>query len=241
MDASMWIIAAIFGLILLALWGFYQVDSGNESKKSAVSTIATDEFHPERTLVKFPMSTNALAGVAIDASHTMLCLISGEDRRYIAAIDLIESEVVVDGKTVTKTSRASQFAGAAIGGVLFGGVGAIIGGLSGKTSTGVDAKGVKLKLTVNDLQDPIHTIDFIELTNTGSTPPQAALREANEWHEMLSAIIKVNERQAAEVAPTTEILAQSMADELHRLHELRRSGALTDEEFQQAKARILSS
>src|SRR5690625_2106720 len=49
--------------------------------------------------------------------------------------DIIESEVVVDSHTITKTARGSQIGGAAVGGVLLGGVGAIIGGLSGGTGS----------------------------------------------------------------------------------------------------------
>lgn len=73
--------------------------------------------------------------MAVDDSSKQLCIILGHSIQLYDYKDIIESEVVIDGKSVTKTSRASQFVGTAIGGVLAGGVGAIIGGLSGSTST----------------------------------------------------------------------------------------------------------
>lgn len=170
------------------------------------------------------------------------CLIAGDNYRYIDGSDLIESEVLVDDETVTKTSRASQFAGAAVGAVLFGGVSAVIGGLSGKKTISVDAKGVKLRLVVNDIHQPFHDIDFIEMVSTGKTLPQAAIRKAQEWHALFSTIIKINER--TDKAPATDAKnspsSGSLAAELKSLHELHLSGALSQEEFDTAKKQLIS-
>ncbi|WP_299231671.1 hypothetical protein [uncultured Halomonas sp.] len=240
MGAGFWILVVlVLGLFALAMWLLYQNEQKSERKQRLAEYIATDEFQPERTLIRCPLASNTVVGLAVNASRTRLCLVSGAQRRYLDARDLIESEVLLDGKSVTKTSRASQFAGAAIGGALFGGVGAIIGGLSGKTTTSVDAKGVKLKVTVNDLQDPVHVIDFIEPTLSGSTSPRDALRKANEWHAMLSAIIKINERNT--VNALGEPQPKTLSGQLYQLHELRKSGALTEGEYQKAKARALDT
>lgn len=76
--------------------------------------------------------------------------------------DIIESEVVVDSHTITKTARGSQIVGAAVGGVLLGGVGAIIGGLSGSKDSFDQVKEMDIKLTINDLNSPIHKINFLD-------------------------------------------------------------------------------
>lgn len=237
MDSSTWLWLIIIGLFALAIWGFVDISSKSQKKQDMGKSLATDTFKPDRVLIKAPAYGNSVAGVAVDAPRKTVCLINGDSKRYIDSSDLIESEVQVDGKSVTKTSRASQFAGAAIGGVLFGGVGAVIGGLTGKSTTSVDAKGVKLKLVVNELENPVHVVDFIEATAGGTTHPPTAQREANEWHELLSTIIKVNERNAQKGEQTT---TSPMTDELKKLHELKENGVLTDDEFQQAKGRILA-
>lgn len=234
----MLVIAGMFGL---AIWGFAQNANNKEKKEGIQKQIINDDFNPDSLLVKTPLGSNHLVGIAIDRASNRVCLIEGETKRYVDSIDLIESEVLIDGKTVTKTSRASQFAGAAVGAVLLGGVGAVIGGLSGKTTTEQQAKGVKLKVVVNDIENPFHIIDFIEMGNAGSTPPQAAVKEAEEWHGLLSTIIKINERNAKEKDEPTTTENSSMAEEIKKLNELKETGALSEIEFQQAKEKLISS
>lgn len=236
------VLVVIIGMFGLAIWGIIENDKNKGKKDDTKNVIKTDNFNPDNVLVKTPSSTNQVVGVAIDRNSNQVCLIEGESFRYIKSNELIESEVMIDGKTVTKTSRASQFAGVAVGAVLLGGVGAIVGGLSGKTITEEKAKGVKLKIVVNDINNPFHVIDFIEMTNAGSTPPKMALGEAKEWHELLSTIIKINERDAKEQGEKqASVGSSSMSEEIRSLSELKNSGALSEEEFQEAKAKLISS
>tara|TARA_R110000796_G_scaffold227446_1_gene344216 strand:- start:2147 stop:2839 length:693 start_codon:yes stop_codon:yes gene_type:complete len=225
----------------LAIWGFTQNANNKEKKEGVKNNITKDGFKPDSLLIKIPLGSNKLIGIAIDRTSNKICLIDEDTKRYIDSIDIIESEVLIDGKTVTKTSRASQFAGAAVGAVLLGGVGAIIGGLSGKTTTEQQAKGVKLKVVVNDINNPFHIIDFIESGNTGSTLPKTAVKEATEWHELLSTLIKINERNAKIRDEPTTIENSSMAEEIKKLKELKETGALSEDEFQQAKEKLISS
>lgn len=233
------IVAAMFGL---AVWGLVENSKNKEKKNDIKKAIKNEKFNPDSVLVKVPAKGNHLVGIAIDRSSNRLCLISGEDYRYLNCSELIESEVIIDGKTVTKTSRASQFAGAAVGAALLGGVGAVIGGLSGKTTTEQQAKGVKLKVVIDNIENPFHVIDFIELTNNGSTPPKIALKEANEWHELLSTVIKINERKSKEKEEKQPAaLSSSMSDEIEKLNKLKISGVLSEEEFNSAKGRLIDS
>lgn len=49
--------------------------------------------------------------------------------------DILKSEILMDGTSITSTSAVSSVSGAILGGVLAGGVGAIVGGLSGEKET----------------------------------------------------------------------------------------------------------
>ena len=52
---------------------------------------------------------------------------------YVDAIEnIVEVEVVVDKNSIAKTSKSSMATRALVGGVLLGGVGAVIGGVSAK-------------------------------------------------------------------------------------------------------------
>lgn len=229
---AVWIII-IVALVALAIFGFMQT-SGAKQKKEELRDLVDSKsgFESSHFIAKVPLSTNIPAGFAVDDSSKQLCVIHGDAARLYNYKDIVESEVIIDGKSVTKTSRASQFVGTAIGGVLAGGVGAIIGGLSGSTSTKEKVNGVSLKLIVNDTKNPVHLIDFIELTNTGSTIPEQALEEAKSWHDLLSVIIN----QGKKDLPKAQ---HSEADQIERYAEMHKNGVLSDEEFSAAKKKIL--
>lgn len=75
--------------------------------------------------------------------------------------DIIKSELSFNNEIVHSTNRGSQVIGAAIGGVAFGGVGAVIGGLTGsKTSKKGKILEAKILLYYNTPDDPMDILTF---------------------------------------------------------------------------------
>ena len=75
--------------------------------------------------------------------------------RNITAVDVRKN-----GVSVTKTNRGSQLAGAAVGGLLFGVPGAVIGGVSGSSSTTERLKSIGLKFAFDHELNPFHYVQF---------------------------------------------------------------------------------
>ncbi len=75
--------------------------------------------------------------------------------------DILESEVLIDGETISKTSRGSQIGGALLEGVLAGGVG-VIRGLSSPTTTKDTISSIQLRLTVKNIKEPIRQIKLFQ-------------------------------------------------------------------------------
>ncbi len=71
--------------------------------------------------------------------------------------NVIESEIALDNQIISKVSKS----GIVAGGLLAGGIGAAIGGLSASSIQNEMVKSVTLKITVEDLGKPIHYIDFL--------------------------------------------------------------------------------
>jgi hypothetical protein len=188
-------------------------------------------------------------GIAIDEQQKKICIVYLHSHVIISYKDLLSSELFEDGVTVTKTVRSSQIGGALIGGVLLGGVGAIIGGLSGKTQNSGKVKRIDLRLTVNDTMNPIHDINFLNVeTKKNSTNYQQAMQRARHWHGLIEVLIKRAEVEDKETTKGSipqvqqrQIQQHSIADELRKLADLRDSGVLTTEEFQQQKGKLLGS
>lgn len=114
--------------------------------------------------------------------------------------DIIESEVVMDSHTITKTARGSQIGGAAVGGILLGGIGAIIGGLSGNKGSFDQVKEMDIKLTVNNLEKPVHKINFLDGKDKNykkmkngfdkdSPEYKGALKNIEKWQGMFDVIL----------------------------------------------------
>jgi hypothetical protein len=95
----------------------------------------------------------------------------------------------VDGKTITKTSRGSQALGMAVGGVLGGGLGLLIGGYCINIRN-KKIKNVSLKLLMNDLTTPVHEVGLIGVSPaTGYEPLNLALTQAEEWDNLLKIVL----------------------------------------------------
>lgn len=152
-------------------------------------------FNPEQTLLK---STGcAHTGISIDSTSKQVVLIVNETFALLPFSDVIAAEIITDGETVTRVSRSSQVAGMAVGGLLLGGVGAVVGGLSGTRTSTQKIKQVILRITVNNVDYPVHDIGFVEHGYMGATPGDLALAEASRWVGLLKVVMfqgRVEER-----------------------------------------------
>jgi hypothetical protein len=96
--------------------------------------------------------------------------------------DIVEYELLEDGDTVVKSGLGRAVAGAA----LFGGVGAIVGGLTGRKNKAVVDR-LKIKIVVRDLARPAEHITLLNVrTKANSLIHKAAIQEAREILPLLA-------------------------------------------------------
>lgn len=198
------------------------------------------DFHASHSFI----SADGLSGIAVDDEQKKLCLI-GDTAAYkiISYRDLLAFDVIQNGVSVTKTARASQAATAVLGGLMFGGIGALTGALTSKTVTHKKIKGVDLKLTINDITNPIFFLNFqnVEVA-AGGRIHSAAMERVDEWVGRLSVLVRLADdedrsRERERDSPSPRIV--SVASEISKLAELRQQGLLTDTEFSQQKQKLL--
>ena len=108
--------------------------------------------------------------------------------------NIIKSEVIIDNNTVISTKRGTQILGTAVGGMIAGVPGMIIGALSSEKITSQKVKNIDLKLTLNDMNDPIFIINFLSPSNKGfiKDSPQVknALTSLDRWQGYFNVILK---------------------------------------------------
>ena len=148
--------------------------------------------------------------------------------------NLLSFELLEDGHSISKGGLGRAVAG----GLLFGGVGAIVGGVTG----GKKAKGVcnsmKLKVTLrNAYTDNIYVNFITSETKTSSFEYKQAQKNAQDCISALEIIADQNQNTV--LNETTMQPNNSSADEIIKFKQLLDAGVITQEEFDAKKKQLL--
>lgn len=179
--------------------------------------------------------------ISIDSNNKLWRLET--DKKYKSDIFLFSElrsfELLEDGVSTSKISLG----GAVAGGFLFGGIGAIIGGL-GKEKKVVDSMSIKITLS-----NPfVSTLEIKLFENMSAKTTSAFFKEnAKKAEEILSILEQIQATVAAEAnipVPAAQSSPahseSSLADEVQKLKSLLDSGAIDEEEFKAMKQKLLS-
>lgn len=238
-----------FGLIfLLAIVGgvWFNIDKQKERKEQK------KQLEEELTKLENFSSTKKTVGawglIAIDDNSKQIGIKEneGEIIKYPYS-DIMGCEIIEDGKTTYR--KSSTLGRAVVGGIIAGGAGAIIGGLSGKEKEKKEINNLDFKIVFKDTNKPSFKIRFfdaweetantkksIKITDSVYGPIfQKALNNLKEWKDTIEIIIDRIDNEQKRVSNQS----LSISDELVKLNELKEKGVLTEEEFQQQKKKIL--
>lgn len=143
--------------------------------------------------------------------------------------DIIDFELIEDGDSIAKGGLGR----AVVGGLLFGGVGAIVGGTTGKKKSKQTCSKLQIKITLNKIDDPVVYIDYIttEYKKNGLVY-KTSMKFAQETMSILQVICNSNK--------TSETMNISNADEILKYKSLLDNGIITQEEFEKKKQELLN-
>ncbi|WP_182103209.1 immunity protein [Niallia taxi] len=115
---------------------------------------------------------------------------------------IILSEIVMDNEVILKASRGNQVAGALIGGIAAGGIGAIIGGSSPNMKQNEIIQSITLKLIVDDIKKPNFKFDFLPEIDElfkgyakGRPEVKTALERAEYWNSVMEIAIRKSNKK----------------------------------------------
>ncbi len=178
------------------------------------------------------------AGIAIDRVQRKIALLTTYSKEIVDYSQVVSSEVCIDAETMLQTDRVGQIGGAALGGLLAGGVGALVMAMGAKKKQIDNVKQVELKILTTRTRKPAHVIRFFGVGLGGSA--KAAVEEASKWHDLVSvAIREAQDDYQIEAPQASRADASSLAGEIGKLAELREQGILTENEFQRSKAKLI--
>ena len=164
-----------------------------ETIKERIRNLA--DFEPEDVFV----SNFSLTGIAIDPNQGQLLLADEADLRRCTVPSVVSCEILEDDVQLAYVNRGSQLARAAVGGLLAGGVGTIVGGLSASQRNINKVKKIILRIVVDDFDKPNHDIVLLDWSlgkrglKRDGVIYRAALEVAELWHSRVRAMIKATD------------------------------------------------
>lgn len=187
----------------------------------------------------------------MDDFFKVLVLVGPGHHEIFNYSDIIEVSYEENGSQLYTKSAGRTVGGAIVGGVLMGGAGAVVGGLSGASKQNKEIKNMDIKILLRSTSRTSCVLHFKDVDRVLKTKEDADRRlyetyvkNANQAKDVLSVIID-NAKQAS--TPIAQPIAQpvvapassSVADELAKLAKLKADGILTEEEFQAQKSKLL--
>lgn len=150
--------------------------------------------------------------------------------RVCAYEDLLSYELLEDGDSITSGGLGSAAAGA----LLFGGTGAIVGGITGKKTTKKEISSLKIKITLKNVTSAPTYINLLTIkSKSTSLMYKAAYEQAQQILSTLDQISSSLETKNSQQSQT------SSADEILKYKNLLDIGAITQEEFDAKKKELL--
>ena len=245
------VIILIIGVFIMSVFMY----SGNQNKKmqeNIASLLETaSEFKQTKTIT---ISDNLI--FLIDEVGKKLCVLRPQLKKIYNYNQILDVEYIVNEKTISSKSNSNTIGRALVGGVLAGGAGAIIGGLTGKEKTENLISKIAVKVLFQDLDFPSLTITYFDCVSVGGKPVAADsiyckgdIERAEDFVNTMRIIIEegkgttnrsIQSQPEATPSLNKEKDIKFVADEIKKLASLRDEGILTQEEFEKQKALLLS-
>lgn len=199
--------------------------------------------NPDPTVIRI----NKYAFITDDKNRYIIIL-SPERTHYLSYREIVSISYEENGSNVYSKSLG----GAAVGGLLFGKTGAIVGSNLSKTTQNKVIKAMSVKILLKDTSNPsillkIYNVDEDILTlKTSSSGDRAKyenlMRDVVKIKDIFSIILDINDTPESQKAePQEQPVSQTgIADELAKLAELKEKGYLSEKEFEAQKSKLLN-
>ncbi len=174
--------------------------------------------------------------VAFDDNSQMIMVYTYKGFRkntdYFKYSDIVSFDLLEDGENVSKGGLGRAVAG----GLLFGGVGAIVGGVTGAKTTKNVCNSLQIKITLRNSYQQTVYIPFISMsTKTSSFEYKTAYKNAQETLSALQLACE-SSNSSANATPQT---SSTNIEDIREYKKLLDDGIITEEEFNAKKKQLL--
>jgi len=170
--------------------------------------------------------------------HLWYCCIKNADNPPIFSYnEVIDYELLENGETLTQGGIGRALAG----GVLFGGVGAIVGGVTGGKKSQTIVTSLTIRISLNNTYNKQVTINFLQpgiKYKSNSITYNTCKNNANNVISLLDSMCHQLTANSEPQKASPAVL--SPADEILKYKNLLDSGIITQEEFDKKKQQLLN-
>lgn len=211
------------------------------------------------TITKQLVNVDHNIAIVIDEPNQKIIIATGQrifTHRVFKFKDVVSAQIFQDGETITSTNRGSQVGGAIVGGLLLGGVGLLVGGLSGSKGSTKTISRIDLRITLDCLDDPTVDISLFHDISPASKRSKDYIKSiqheitsadttARHWLGILDVVIKRSQQTTTAPTQTSTTVPVStrvsnVTDKIRALHELKKDGLLSDAEYEEQKKLVLA-
>jgi len=204
---------------------------------------------PKKTGDKSTINTKKVGNYMfiMDDFFKVLVLVGPNTNEIFNYADILEVSYEENGDQLYTKSAGRAVGGAIVGGVLMGGAGAVVGGLSGASKQNKVIKNMNIKILLRSTTRTSCVLHFMDIDRdlktkdeTDRTLYETYVKRANQAKDILSIIIDNAKQTTAPIAQyVVAPNSNSVADELTKLAKLKANGILTEAEFQAQKSKLL--
>lgn len=187
------LLALTFLIVMIVFAKSGNVDTKNKANDKLISALKLYNFIPDKSVISF----NLLKGLAVNEINEQIAYMVRDSEsdnfklNKFSFKDIIEAKIITNHETVTSTSIGSTVARGAIGGLLFGGIGAIVSGATANKTSTQQIKELTLEVVVDDLLNPRYTLTFYK-SETSIDYSNPIIQDIETWYRVFSVIIKRN-------------------------------------------------
>lgn len=206
--------------------------SGNQYSGATIKEMVAVKERNQSLIANFKATKKVGLLSFDDNTQTFIITKSKKNQDLYNYNQIVGFELLEDGESITKGGLGRAIAG----GLLFGGVGAIVGGVTGGKKTKGICKSLQIKVTFRNSPRQTEYLHFISTeTKTNSFIYKTAYQSAQDALSALQLAVDMINNAPTEVP----VQAVSGADEILKYKNLLDAGIITEEEFNAKKAQIL--
>lgn len=222
MDASDWITLLVLAVPVVAVIVWLLIGQAKRARQSQANLAEVTRLQAKYKDYKLYVSPIDLTFIGINLDLASFVLGSASRERVYTFDQFIDAKVLQDASDETRTSGYNYQGGS----------------YTATSRTYYIVSKLDLKITVSDTETPVQVVNFYQANGAVWQDLDAQIDLVNKVVGYLNAILH-DRRQALAAAAKDDDAVDDTADELQKLWDLCQAGALTTEEFETMKAKLL--